>query len=239
MKNALLRKNSVKVEAPWCEFCSAIKETNNIGNTVDFINKIGNQLQTRIVFESEHYSVISSIGSFVEGYLLILTKNHFTSMSHIPLEYFKELDEVETRVKSLTAKYYTQPLFFEHGPMPSSTLTCPAEGGGSCVDHAHFHSLPLSISFSNDLLAHLKSKFPYKMLNSLNELSKQSEMQIPYFYVRHPCGERFIFDVENTVASQYIRRYIANSLGVSDRWNWRVHPEVENVIKTVKKLSDN
>lgn len=217
-----------------CEFCDAIQSSGDMGNTVEFTRMVSKRLSTRVIINSENFTVIASFGQLTEGYLLVITKQHFASMSHIPEDYYGELEDLNTQIRKLLSASYGPTLVFEHGPMPFSESHSSAEGGGACVDHAHLHYVP--INSWKRIHLHLNQNFHWRQVSKLKELTIQAIKSQPYFYIETPEHERMIYTVAPETPSQYIRRLIADAIGEPQKWNWREYPESERLISTVNRL---
>src|ERR1017187_4678860 len=69
------------------------------------------------LIETEHFTVIPSLGALVEGWLLIVPKMHFISMGALPIDLRAEADGLEHQTRSLLKAKYRKPVVgFEHGP---------------------------------------------------------------------------------------------------------------------------
>src|SRR3989344_6771630 len=119
-----------------CQYCSEFE----IGH-LDFNGK---NLGNRMLFETDNFVVFPTIGQIVEGYSLIASKLHYTGMGHIPLELHAELESVKNKVRKVLTDNYRNPLFFEHGPASR------AKKGGCCIEHAHFHAVPVNLDIVPD-----------------------------------------------------------------------------------------
>ncbi|KAB2945599.1 MAG: hypothetical protein MPEBLZ_03997 [Candidatus Methanoperedens nitroreducens] len=220
-----------------CDFCEALTNTGDISKTSEYMG-LGDLLPSRTIFDTKHFSVIASLGQIVEGYLLIISKEHYYSMAHITDDLYEELDILYSRTKLLLSNAYGPPIIFEHGPMPiEKEKDVSAIGGGSCVDHAHLHFVPFPVS-STHIISYLRRRFSCRTISNFEELKIQAERNIPYFFVETPKGERYIFDVPFPPPSQYLRQLLSNEIGVPEKWNWRIHPETERILTTVKLLND-
>jgi diadenosine tetraphosphate (Ap4A) HIT family hydrolase len=203
-----------------------------MGRTVEFERNLRDTLPSRTLCETGHFIVIASLGQITEGYLLILTKRHYPSMAHLPARYFPELEALQKQIRRALSDRYQPPVTFEHGPMPSHTISAsPAEGGGACVDHAHFHMVPTDVEIHTPL----KREYPCRQIKDYAELKEQADRNAPYFLVETREGDRLVFDAPNA-PSQYLRRLLAAGLGVPQRWNWRSFPESDRVVSTVHSL---
>src|SRR5688572_22883211 len=88
------------------------------------------------LFESENFSCVPSVGALVEGWLLVVPKNHALSCSRIGAGHRNEFASfVETVATALQLKYGVVSLF-EHGAgRCRSSIGCG-------VDYAHLHLVP-------------------------------------------------------------------------------------------------
>jgi len=149
-------------------------------------------------------------------------------MSQIPHALFSELDEVLERVKKVLQSVYSKSFFFEHGDV------CHEKKAGSCIDHAHIHAIPVESS----ILKHLSHSFSPYEIKAFVDIKKQYRKKTPYFFLEQPGGRRYVFEITRQVPSQFVRRFIAQEMGIYDHWDWSVFPEFENIKKTITKLKN-
>jgi len=185
-----------------------------------------NRRKKDILFSTKNFYVTPSLGQIVEGYLLICTRKHVVSLAHLNEEEFKELKKVQDKCKKILSSKYTNPIFFEHGPIEKK------DKAGSCIDHAHLHVIPLKIDLTNEL----KKRFPSKKLKEISELEIQKRLKLPYFYFENMGGEKYVFKIPEIVPSQYIRKLIYYQLDKISEWNWREHPYLIRFNDTIKKI---
>lgn len=209
-----------------CSFCS---EINNETENNLFLTKIKPfiDIDHRVIFSSENWLVIPTIGSFIPGYLLIVTKQHYTSIGECPAHYFPELECLIQAVRGeLYRIYKTSVLAFEHGAINSHNI------GGCCVDHAHLHILPAK----EDVLKEIKNNgFHVELINSIIEIKQRVlEKQAYLFY--QDTQERYYVTPAEIVPSQYLRKMIAHSLGLLNAWDWRLHSGVKNILSTLSAV---
>ena len=94
--------------------------------------------QDRLLCETSNFFVIPTLGSMgIEGYLLIIPKEHHHAMGMIPENHLPELNNLISDVKKIIKSVYGLPtLLFEHGPRVGNL------DSGQSVDHAHLHIVP-------------------------------------------------------------------------------------------------
>lgn len=195
-----------------CDFCVELKK--------GFFNFSGEQFN-RVLYETENFAVIPSLGHIVPGYLLIIPKRHYISLGAIPSKEYTELEEVQAKVRSVLEQEYGKVLFFEHGP------TSITRRGGCCIDHAHLHAIP----FSGSILSEVGDW--YRQIESYTDVKKQFETGVPYFFVEEKA--RFLFPAIDT-PSQYLRRLVAAQ--VDKPWDWAVYLGMEEMKETFNRLKD-
>ena len=198
-----------------CVFCEEF-ETGEL--------KFRNLRIKRILYESQNFVVFPSLGQIVEGYLLIAPKRHYLSIAQIPNSLYFELTEVQEKVRDILTKNYCSPIFFEHGPISESkNVRC-------CVDHAHLHAVPTSISILEDLIKHFK----YKEVNNFTELPSD----VSYLFLEEK-KKKYVFPINTILPSQYLRQILAMKTCCSEKWDWRICPGIEELKNTIKKLKKN
>lgn len=179
-----------------------------------------------VIFETENFWVAPALGQIVEGYLLICTKKCFIGLSEIPRKLFGELENVQSKVRDILAKYYVKPIFFEHGIVASH------KKGGCCIDHTHLHAVPFAADLLKDIAKHFK---PVK-ITKLSSLKTQYKKQIPYLFYENNDGKRYLFELFKPIPSQYFRRLLAAETGNPKEFNWKQYPEIYKFNQTLEKL---
>ena len=102
------------------------------------------------LYETEHFAVIPSLGSIVEGWLLIIPKEHYLSYGYIESQaLLDELKKLIDYVGGIVKQVYGDYVIFENGAYCSNKLV------GCGVDYAHIHIVPIKI----DLIKYVKDYF--------------------------------------------------------------------------------
>ncbi len=219
----------------WCDFCFALKSSGDIGQTPEFKRRLKYMLPSRVVYQSKRFTAIAGLGQITDGYILLLTNDHFISMAHLPASYYEELEDVHAYLVAVLMKLYVRPIIFEHGPMlVDKGMVC--EGGGSCMDHAHLHFFPVP-ALTSHILARLQEQHAHYAIEHLNELRLQRDRNIPYLFFETAQGQRWVFDAPS-VPSQYLRRLIAETMNIPEQWNWHLYPGSERIQSTVERFKN-
>lgn len=195
-----------------CRFC-------DISNNYFNIRKKEN---TKIA-ESEKYFAISSIGALVEGWMLVVPKQHCCSMKNIYCE--NEFLSFTNRIVHTLATCYGSVIAFEHGPNREGSET-------SCgTNHAHIHLVPYhSLAPKLDSMS-LKWQTCYA--SQVGELVEENEY---LFYCEpdnkwsDPLGRLHIL---KKPISQFFRRIIADDLGTPEKFNYKTNPDTVFTLKTI------
>ncbi|MGO8701507.1 MAG: non-canonical purine NTP pyrophosphatase [Limisphaerales bacterium] len=206
-----------------CPFCAEI-EGDNV-NT--FASIMGNRLSSRVVYEDEHFMVMPPLGEFMEGGLLLLTREHILSLAHLPPARFHHLDKLLQAIQSaLLKRWGVRPVVFEHGPAPEWGK------GVCCVDHAHLNIFPAAV----EVHSHLAGRM-HLAIGSLSELTKLRRAEFGYLFVQENNGVRRAYDGRE-VPTQLVRRILTAQMGFPERWHWRDYLGENELVATCEALKD-
>jgi hypothetical protein len=227
MKNTNLPVNSenasfAECDHPDCVFCSEFT-----GQTDTVFQKLtGKAIPTRILRQTGHFVVFPPLGQFIEGGLLLASREHLISFACLPECYYDELEDLVHEIgEQLLLHFGCMPVFFEHAPL------APGDKGTCCVDHAHLNIFPVRV----DVHEHL-SHFPHCQIHSLKELAAMPARDGGYLFLQNMDGRRYVYQA-GIVPSQYVRRIITAKLGIPERWHWRDYLGLEELKRTMDKLS--
>jgi diadenosine tetraphosphate (Ap4A) HIT family hydrolase len=204
-----------------CPFCA---EFDGDGLSI-FASMLGERLSSRVVYEDKDFIVMPPLGEFIEGGLLVLTREHMLSMAHLRSEQFDLLERLVSVIGEALRKHWgVAPLVFEHGPAPL------AGKGVCCVDHAHLNIFPAKVRVHPHLLERR-----HKQVSGLADLAQLKKQEYGYLFVQENDGTRHTYDGRD-VPTQLVRRIIATQLGIPERWHWREYPGCSELLATCAAL---
>lgn len=219
----------MKVNEYGCPFCN---EFNGKKSLSYFENTIGLKygIEQRCILETKNFVCVPSIGSFVEGYVLVIPRQHFLSSLSFPCNHTEEL----LSIIDFLRKFYSDVfqgrfIIFEHG---SSSFNNP---GGMSVLHAHLHLVPY-----NELLIESVNEFDFIKYDSLYDLKKyylSQNIQNPYLLLKDTDNNIYYCE-EEKIPSQYFRKRVCNNLGLNGMGDWKKYPFIENIQKTIILAND-
>jgi diadenosine tetraphosphate (Ap4A) HIT family hydrolase len=212
----------MQAPAARCDFCDEF--TDGFQNTFNQI--YGSDPKTRVLFRSDDFAVVPSLGQIAEGHLLLLPIKHWTATGDLTEDLLKELTRLSEAVITILRREYGSCITFEHGVRSGSA-------GGCGISHAHLHVLPLPSSL--DPIGSLKAKFPHKRVGDLNEVRKQSKGMVGYLFYEDSHSRAYLFDTPK-LESQYMRKTLTAILDMHD-WDWRTAGREERLLATVNRLS--
>lgn len=181
------------------------------------------------LFQTDHFWVLPSLGAMVDGWLLIVPKEHYLCMGEVPETLEAEFSELRHQVVDRLKAFYNKPVVsFEHGPSRILKRT------GCGVDHAHVHFVP----FAGDIV---KLAQPYVGNRSGWYSATPERMReayaagLDYLYADSP-GREAVMVTSREFSSQVFRRAIADSLQISNEYQWREFPRLGTVENTINDL---
>lgn len=199
-----------------CEFCQEMASGH--------CPSLGPSPVGRWIRETMHFVVMPTIGTIqgVRGWMLLTSRDHYRAVGTLPMCQSIELESLMAEVSHYLGSKYDQPvIFFEHGPGTR-------KGGGACIDHVHMHAVAADLDFAADL-----EVFSPRPIQSLAELSAIAQRDCPYLFYQNKKGERFVVELQQDVPSQFLRQIAAKQLGVPERYDWAVCPEVPTLLDAV------
>ncbi len=183
------------------------------------------EIKSRLLRETEHFYLIPALGAFIEGYLFIVSKEHFIGLSVLPRELINELTALERDgVKFLKVKYRTSVIEYEHGSCLGGTRK-----GGSCMEHFHFGLVATNKDIRSLIVRDLGEGVKIRRLRDLPSL--QQEM---YSYLLYKKDKEILYWKDPAVISQYIRRLLVEPFN-SRYFDWRCFLFLENMEKLKAK----
>jgi ATP adenylyltransferase len=181
------------------------------------------------IAETPDYVIVPTKGALVAGWLLVVSREHVLctgalhdqrrmSSLRSAIDVAKEL--VETRFGPAT--------IFEHGPVMHGTPV------GCGVDHLHIHVAPLPTS----IRACAQELYPttWNRIGAWDQLTAVHTAGVPYIAVQEP-GDALYWAVAPSNVRQPLRRAAARAVGVEEQFDYNVHPQRENVIRTAGVLA--
>ena len=181
------------------------------------------------LFESANFAVLPSLGSLVEGWVLIVPKKHFICTGALPINLVREMNSLKADVCARLGFLYGELCAFEHGP------SVAARSVGCGVDHAHLHIVPLRVDLVSAAAPFLPEGISWLPVDS-GSCRVAFEKGHDYLYVEQPIGSSGLIATHPNFGSQVFRKAIASSLGIPEHFSWREHPQIQIVERTIRTL---
>ena len=185
-----------------------------------------------IVFQNENFYLTPTVGSFVDGYLLLNPKKHIFSMAQLSQEQLAEYWELSKEIALVQQEVYgVNPIIFEHG----AARTCQETLHDSVV-HAHTHFTPAEFSKHAQQAMLAQGKFQEFDRENLGQWS-----EVPYCMFINEDSNSFITHKSNlpeNLRRQYVRRHLANAIGKGEQFEWREYPFYDTMTRTTAQLKE-
>lgn len=103
------------------------------------------QFKECLIFENEHFCLITSPNQIEEGSVLLFPQQHKSCFGDLDQSEITLLDEIIVCAVSTISEEYQPPVIFEYGNI------------GTAIEHAHLHIIPVKPGI--DLYHHIKKDF--------------------------------------------------------------------------------
>lgn len=180
------------------------------------------KIENTIIEETNYFYILPTLGSLVDGYVLIVTKRHINSMSELNDNELEEYKTIIAKYQKLFNKIYNKtPIVFEHGtPNQNSKMKA------NSVTHAHTHIV--NINFKNE--KELLEKYNFKEINNLKEIETNKN------YIKYIYNNKIYITYNFPSVSQLMRILIAEELNYKDKFDWKKERFDENIISTIERI---
>jgi ATP adenylyltransferase len=186
----------------------------------------------KVLFESDNFIVIPSLGSLLPGWLLIIPKHFSLNLSQLNKNELQELDDLALACElKLKEKFPSEVVRFEHGPAISQSKV------GCGVDYAHLHIVPVNFDLIEGLETRLNVHYQWLEIESIQSLTSVPQ-DSDYLYYRNSANRHFVTH-QKDIQSQLFRRVIAHQLSTPEAFDWKRFPQVDTVEETIKNLSQS
>jgi hypothetical protein len=151
-----------------------------------------------------------------------------TSFAHLGKS---DLTNIQSRLAEIQSiigqEYRSDVIVAEHGA--GSATKC----GASCIDHAHFHLIPVKNQL-NVFQQFLEMGGAPEIFESLSDLSRLEGN--PYVYLKWKADKHLVWRNVEKFPRQFVRIVCATLKGIGDMYNWRFFPFREEMQATTLRL---
>jgi len=184
----------------------------------------------RILFESENFCAVPSLGALVEGWLLVVPKKEAICIGALETSLFSELHSFVGLVASRLQTVYGPVALFEHGPHVKDTAV------GCGVDHAHLHLVPTRYSLLSGA-RELAPALRWRDAFGLPDTRAQFTHHRSYLFLEQPYGGTSFLTNGPCIPSQLFRRVVSKCLGTSEKYDWKRFSQLQNISATIAALA--
>lgn len=201
-----------------CKFCKIFFKDIMLDNIDTPLSKSSNN----------HYAIIASLGSFIDGWSLIIPNKHIYSMK----ECFKDIEFIDftnSVISKLAGVYQKNIIIFEHGANREGSIVACG------TNHAHLHIVPYDKSILNEIRKKRKGWIRCKA-SDISNLAVDKE----YWFYAEKVDR--IEDVSGWLhliqkpESQFFRKVLAEKENIENSFNYKKYPFVNNVQATIDRL---
>ncbi len=230
----ILKKHKKAAQHRECSFCSEQKYGLDIDDSI--YNLLRDQFgKSRVLYHTNSWYLIPSLGSFTEGYLLSVLKHHRSSLYNCTAKEKEELFLIIKKIEDVfQEKYNKNFVFFEHGNIKGGLHL-------NSVDHIHIHFIPYDYCIWSQL--YNTYHFKYYIVDSLDMITSIVDKQQIHSYILFCDTDHQMYLIDsssNDYPSQFFRKVLCDLLShKKDVWNWRENYFIDTMYKTYLTLFDS
>lgn len=183
---------------------------------------------SREIYSDDHFVVVAALGQLIEGWLLVIPRNHFASISSLPRGLQDQFMTLINRVLTALQPHYGETVIFEHGSVTQRGRS------GACIEHAHMHIVPRVF----DIIPQLSLYFELTTVSGLSALWK-NPLHDDYLYFQSSPGSAYLTMPRCSLPCQFFRRLIAAATNRRDKWDWRTDYGIETIVRVTSLLRGN
>ena len=201
-----------------CRLCNILKNKEGKYKDIDKPFFIG----------ARYYSLVS-IGAFVEGWTLIVSREHKYNLRHdYSNKEFYEYLQKHIRVLRNKLGWKNKIIVFEHGANKCDSQTACG------TSHAHLHVLP----FSGSILTEIKKekKWITCRWSEVNQVVSDKEYLLYCEEPERGMNAKVYINIVIVPESQYFRRVIFNKLNLKGSYRYKDDPRIEESTNTKRVL---
>lgn len=180
----------------------------------------------RIIFSSDKFFCVPSLGQIVEGYCLIFPYREVLNLSLLNSYEKQDLLKTLHKLNEILTEKYGPTIIFEHGAIEEKCKV------GCGVNIAHLHIVP-NFKLKN-IIDRLDSKYQRTSFhnNLIEWLAMLPPVQKPYMMIGSLKGPIIMYDYGEKRESQVIRKILASIAPGQPKWDWRVSGVEERLWRT-------
>lgn len=177
------------------------------------------------LYDDDLFWVVCDVHPLIQGHILIIPKEHISTMANLSEDAFIKYGELYIKVKLFINALYGEVGTFEHGII------------GQTVFHAHTHFLP----FNHNTEEIISDKKAFHKIYNLQEIKDEFAQKQKYLFFENK-NQMWLVDMKLGFPG-FFRNIFAELLGAKERANWKKARENQKLMQQFKKdisvLTDN
>lgn len=187
----------------------------------------------RILHISEYFYVLLGLGPIVEGYVILVAREHIRSMFDLPAEMRKAYEEEKRSLRKVINDTYGPSIVTEHGRIQACT-TEDEEAHDLMCYHAHQLFFPTHVELED-----LAKEGPFEKVFEGSGLFEMSSSMLQdkdeYLLYENNIGNTCVYKVRGKCPRQYLRYLVARSIGYPELASWQHYPRPDLIRKARKE----
>ncbi|MDR2535774.1 MAG: hypothetical protein LBD29_07055 [Treponema sp.] len=190
-----------------------------------------------IIYRGRHFYVTAAIGAYVHGYIQLCSYQHRTSATGILASEREEFQKLFQAIRNTFMNVYgNYGIAFEHGQ--AGTCLWRENHITSLCHHMHIHFLPVVLDIHGEIVSRFNNFTTVKNIYDMVKIRQKILCGEQYLFFSPTPDKGYMYNVAGLdVPRQFLRRCVAEKLGIQEKADWQEHPGTQFFEQTISDLS--
>lgn len=183
------------------------------------------------ILHTDRLVAVPSVGALVAGWTLIVPRRPMLNLATATGEERRAIELAASQIAGQLGQTGEQIWLFEHGSRN-------AGGAMGCgVDQAHLHVVPLNFDLGAAIARRTGDDIAWTVATQSDTPLDSLPATGEYIAFWSMADRRPNIGMVRRPVSQWVRRVIADELGIGAEWDYRSHPQKVRVQQTLQRLA--
>ncbi|MGQ3228756.1 MAG: HIT family protein [Blastomonas fulva] len=183
------------------------------------------------ILRTDHLVAVPSAGALVAGWTLLVPRRPMLNLTAATAKEKRAIELAARQIGEQLEQTGEQIWFFEHGSRNAGGVM------GCGVDQAHLHIVPLTFDLGSAISCRAGEEITWTVAEKSNTPLDSLPATGEYIAFWSMLDRRPNIGMVRRPVSQWMRRVIAEEMGIGAEWDYQSHPQTDRVQQTLQRLA--